>query len=43
MIDLVLIAVGILSIAGAVTGWYLGRDMDKYSSITKITRRDFDN
>ena len=40
MIDLVVIAVGILSILGAITG---GADLSNYSNLTKVSKRNFDN
>jgi hypothetical protein len=36
MIDLVVVAVGIISITGAVVGFYISKDLSNYSNLTKV-------
>jgi hypothetical protein len=43
MIDLIVIIVGILSILGAITGWFISKDLSNYSDLTKVSKRNFDN
>ena len=43
MIDLIEVGVGILSVLGAVTGWYISKDLNNYSDLRKVSKHDFDN